>query len=420
MTVTAEDQYFLVLDQLVNVDKNLASHVIAEPEGRNTAAAVALAALYAQVQFDDPVLWVAPADHVIRNPERLTEAVAVARTVAERDRLVTFGIVPGGPDTGFGYIRRGTPLDGIDGVWQVESFVEKPDAAVAERLIAGGDCYWNSGMFVFRAQTILDEFASTAPKMLDAVRAAVEGAAPDATPYRVSAEAYAAVPSLPIDTAVMERSNAVAVIPIDIDWSDVGSWARLWEISKKDAHGNVTQGDVLLEETRGTVVRSDSRLIALAGVENLVVVETADAVLVADRENSAGVKAIVDRLKADGRDEAIAHLSEGRPWGAFSVLLAGPRFKIKEITVNPGAQLSLQMHHHRSEHWVVIEGTARVTCDGEERLLSENQSTYIPIGAKHRLENPGKVPLKIVEVQCGAYLGEDDIIRFDDTYGRVK
>ena len=420
VTVTTEAQYFPVLDQLGDIDAGLANHVIAEPGGRNTAAAVALAALYTQARFDDPVLWVAPADHAIRHPERLSEAVATARIAAERDMLATFGIEPTGPDSGLGYVRAGEALDGVDGAYHVASFIEKPPAAEAARLIDAGDCYWNSGMFVFKASAILDELARAAPEVLDAVRAAMAGADIAAAPYRVPAETYRKVPSVPIDTAVMERSDALAVIPVDIGWSDVGSWHRLWEISDKDADGNAVRGDVLLENARGSVVRADGRLVACAGVEDLVVIETADAVLVADRNDTDGIKAIVERLKAAGRNEATAHLTERRPWGAFAVLLAGPRFKIKELTVNPGARLSLQMHHHRSEHWVVIEGTARITCDDDERLLSENESTYIPIGARHRLENPGKVPLKIVEVQCGGYLGEDDITRFDDAYGRVE
>ena len=420
VTVTTEAQYFPVLDQLGDIDAGLANHVIAEPGGRNTAAAVALAALYTQARFDDPVLWVAPADHAIRHPERLSEAVATARIAAERDMLATFGIEPTGPDSGLGYVRAGEALDGVDGAYHVASFIEKPPAAEAARLIDAGDCYWNSGMFVFKASAILDELARAAPEVLDAVRAAMAGADIAAAPYRVPAETYRKVPSVPIDTAVMERSDALAVIPVDIGWSDVGSWHRLWEISDKDADGNAVRGDVLLENARGSVVRADGRLVACAGVEDLVVIETADAVLVADRNDTDGIKAIVERLKAAGRNEATAHLTERRPWGAFAVLLAGPRFKIKELTVNPGARLSLQMHHHRSEHWVVIEGTARITCEDDERLLSENESTYIPIGARHRLENPGKVPLKIVEVQCGGYLGEDDITRFGDAYGRVE
>ncbi|MFQ5959120.1 MAG: mannose-1-phosphate guanylyltransferase/mannose-6-phosphate isomerase [Alphaproteobacteria bacterium] len=420
VTVTTESQYFLVLDQLRDLDERLGGHVVAEPMGRNTAAAVALAALYAEARFDSPVLWIAPADHVIRDAGAMTAPVARACEAAEQGKLVTFGITPGEPDPGLGYIRRGAPLEGVEGAYGVASFVEKPPREEAERLIAGGDCLWNSGMFVFAAATLLAEFARTAPDVLAAVRAAVTGAKADAAPFRVPAEAYGAVPELPFDTAVIERSDAVAVVPVDIGWSDVGSWHRLWEVCDKDADGNVAHGDALLEATRNTLVRASGRLVACAGVADLVVVETADAVLVADRRDAAGVKAIVERLKQAGRGEATAHLSERRPWGSFSVLLEGARFKIKEITVKPGAALSLQMHHRRAEHWVVVEGTARVTRGDEVSELHENESTFIPVATRHRLENPGKTPLRIVEVQCGDYLGEDDIVRFDDAYGRVK
>ncbi|MFQ5784335.1 MAG: mannose-1-phosphate guanylyltransferase/mannose-6-phosphate isomerase [Alphaproteobacteria bacterium] len=418
VTVTTEGQYFLVLDQLRDVDEGLCRHVIAEPVGRNTAAAVALAAVYAAERFDHATLWIAPADHVIRDPKAMAAAVARARRAADDGRLVTFGITPDEPDPNFGYIRRGAALDGLDGAFAVESFIEKPARAEAERLLAAGDCLWNSGMFVFAAETLLAELERTAPEVIEGVRAALAGAKADDGPFRLPAETYGAVPALPIDKAVMERSGAVAVVPVEVGWSDVGSWQRLWEVSEKDAEGNAVQGDAMLENTRDTLVRADRRLVACAGVANLVVVETADAVLVADRRDAAGVKAIVERLKREDRAEAAAHLTERRPWGSFSVLLEGPRFKMKEITVRPGARLSLQMHHHRSEHWVVIAGTAKITCGEEERLLSENESSYIPIGVKHRLENPGVVPLHIVEVQCGAYVGEDDIVRFEDVYGR--
>ncbi len=418
ITVTTESQYFLVLDQLRDVAEALDRHMVAEPMGRNTAAAVALAAVYASARFDDPVLWVAPADHVIRDRAAMERAVAQARAAAEAGRLVTFGIVPDNPDPGYGYMRRGAPLDGLDGVFAVESFVEKPGRDAAAGMIAAGDCFWNSGMFVFRAEVLLAELAATAPEIEEAVRAAAAAAKDGEAPFRVSAEAYARIPATPIDKAVMERSDRVAVVPVDLGWSDVGSWQRLWEVCDKDENGNVVQGDAVLEETRNTLVRADRRLVACAGIDGLVVVETADAVLVARRDDAAGVKALVERLKAAGRPEANAHLTERRPWGSFAVLLEGARFKIKEIVVKPGAKLSLQMHHHRSEHWVVIEGTARITCDDDVRLISENESTYIPIGARHRLENPGVVPLRIVEVQCGAYVGEDDIVRFEDVYGR--
>ena len=423
VTVTNEGQIFLVLDQLRDVAGDLARHVIAEPVGRNTAAAVALAAIYADQRFDAPILWVAATDHVIRRPERLREAVARAAEAAEGGKLVTFGVAANAPDTSLGYIRRGAPLAGLDGVHHVASFVEKPGRAEAERLLAGGDCLWNSGMFVFSTATLLGAFERLAPEVLAAVRAAVRtaaaGARADATPFRVPAEAYAEAPALAFDKAVIERSDEVAVVPIDVGWSDVGSWHRLWEVCDKDADGNAAEGDVVLEGTRNTLVRADRRLVACAGVEDLVVVETADAVLVAGRQDAEGVRAIVERLKEARRAEATAHLAERRPWGSFSVLLAGSRFKIKEITVDPGAALSLQMHRHRSEHWVVIEGRARVTRDDEVRDLDENESTFIPAGVRHRLENPGEATLRIVEVQCGDYLGEDDIVRFDDAYGRA-
>ena len=275
-------------------------------------------------------------------------------------------------------------------------------------------------MFVFSATTLLAAYEAHSPDVLDAVRAAMAGTDLDATPFRVPADKYNDVPSLAFDKAVMEKSGDVAVLPLQIAWSDVGSWDRLWEVSDKDADGNAAHGDVMFEDSRNSLVRADRRLVACAGIEDLVVVETADAVMVANRHDTTGIKVLVERLKAAGRSEATAHLEDRRPWGSFSVLLEGPRFKIKELTVKPGARLSLQMHHHRSEHWVVIEGTARITCDDEERLLAENESTYIPIGATHRLENPGKVTLRIVEVQCGGYVGEDDIVRLEDSYGRVE
>ena len=419
VTVTTESQYFLVLDQLRDVAGALDRHVVAEPMGRNTAAAVALAALYAAERFDDPVLWIAPADHVIRDGDAIAAAVALARDAAARDRLVTFGITPGDADPGYGYLRRGAAIDGIDGVFGVARFVEKPPRAEAERMLAAGDWLWNSGMFVFRAEALLAELARAAPEIDAAVRAAaVAGARDEGSPYRVPAEVYGRIPSASIDKAVMEKSDRVAVVPVDLGWSDVGSWQRLWEVCDKDADGNVVRGDALLTDTRDTLVRADRRLVACAGLRDLVVVETADAVLVAARDDAAGVKTLVERLKAAGRPEAGAHPTERRPWGSFAVLLEGARFKIKEITVKPGETLSLQMHHHRSEHWVVIEGAARVTCGDETRLIGENETAYLPTGARHRLENPGEAPLRIVEVQCGAYVGEDDIVRFEDVYGR--
>jgi mannose-1-phosphate guanylyltransferase/mannose-6-phosphate isomerase len=418
VTVTTEQHYFAVCDQLGDLDKGLAAHVIAEPAGRNTAAAVVLAALYAERAFGDAVLWVAAADHVIQRNEALMEAVRTAAALARQGRLVTFGIQPTEPSSEYGYIECGAAL-GADGARAVARFVEKPARAAAEAMLATGRCYWNSGIFVFRTSAFLEECGRTAPDVLAAAHAAFAATDAAKKPFRPARDAYAAIPSLPIDKAVMERSDKVAVVPVDLGWSDVGTWQRLWEVSAKDEGGNAVHGDVLIEGARDNLVRADSRLVALAGVEDLVVVETADAVLVAGKDANAGIKAIVDRLRAAGRPEATSHLTERRPWGTFSVLLEGPRYKIKEIMVKPGAALSLQMHHHRSEHWIVIEGTARVTCGEDVRILSENESTYIPLGQKHRLENPGRMPLRIVEVQSGGYLGEDDIVRFQDTYGRA-
>ena len=418
VTVTTDTHYFSVLDQLGEVAPEFVRHVLAEPTGRNTAAAVALSAIYAAERFEDPILWITPADHVISKPGPLTAGLEIAKRAAEAGKLVTFGVEPLEPDTGFGYIRRGAPFNGEEGAFIVDSFIEKPDREEAEEIIAAGDSYWNSGMFVMSARGFLKEMESTAPDVLEKVRDAVAKADSDARPFRVPKQEYEAIPAVPVDKAVMERSQEVVVIPVDIGWSDVGSWERLWQICEKDPDGNLTQGDVLLEGSERSLVRSDRRLVACVGISDLVVVETADAVLVADRRASAGVGKLVDALKIRQRIEATSHLTDHRPWGSFSILLEGNRFKIKEIIVKPGALLSYQMHHHRAEHWVVIEGTARVTCNDKVTLLSENQSVYIPIGAKHRLENPGVLPLKIVEVQCGAYVGEDDIVRFEDNYGR--
>ncbi|MEX2650777.1 MAG: mannose-1-phosphate guanylyltransferase/mannose-6-phosphate isomerase [Alphaproteobacteria bacterium] len=421
VTVTTETQYFLVADQLGELDPGFARHVIAEPEGRNTAAAVALGALYAERTFGpDAILWVAAADHVIGDEPALDRAVETACRAARQGFLVTFGITPESPDPEFGYIKGGAPIGGVDGALAITRFIEKPPREEAERLIAGGQAWWNSGMFVFSARRILEEFDASAPEVMAPVRKAFAAAKAEASPLRVAREAYAAVPALPVDKAVMERSRRAAVVPCDPRWSDVGNWDRLWRVSAKDAAGNVVQGDGILEGTRDSLVRADGRLVALAGVADIVVVETADAVLVADRRDSAGVKALVDRLKAAKRPEATAHLHERRPWGSFAVLLEGGRYKIKEIVVKPGGRLSLQMHHHRSEHWVVIDGTARVTRDDEVATLAANESTYIGQGVRHRLENPGATPLRIVEVQCGSYVGEDDIVRFEDSYGRVR
>jgi len=417
ITVTTEAHFFPVRDQLGAVDPALTEHILLEPMGRNTAAAVAVAALRARDIDPDGVLFVAPADHVVKDPAALAAAARVARAAAA-NRLVTFGIEATRPETGYGYIRTGEPLEGVAGANEVAQFIEKPDQETAERLIAGGDVLWNSGMFVFRAELLLDEMARHCADILDGARAAHATARNDSGAVRFDADAYQRIPAAPIDKAVMERSDKVAVVPVDPGWSDVGSWRRLWEVSDRDDDGNVAIGDVILSDSRNCLVRGESRLVACAGVENVVVTETADAVLVAGLDADAGIRDIVERLRVAGRPEAVRHLAEDRPWGSFRVLLEGPRFKIKEIVVKPGGILSLQSHRRRSEHWVVVDGSARVTRDDTVEMLGPNESSYIPIGARHRLENPGDTPLRIVEVQCGDYLGEDDIERYEDSYGR--
>ena len=418
LTVTTEAHFLPVRDQLVDVDGDLAAGIVLEPSGRNTAAAVAIAALQACEIATDPVLFVAPADHAVRAPEVIADAVRLAARAG--DRLVTFGIAPDRPETGYGYIERGAALDSPAGVFAASRFIEKPDAKRAAALIAGGNVLWNSGMFVFRARLLLDELAAHAPDIHAAATAAFAARHESLGALRFPAEAYEAIPAAPIDKAVMERSAKVAVIPLDPGWSDVGSWRKLWQASERDGDDNALSGDVIASASRGCLLRSESRLLACAGLADMVVCETTDAVLVARLDDDDAIRVLVERLRADGRQEAVRHLAEQRPWGSFRVLLDGAGFKIKEITVKPGARLSLQSHRRRSEHWVVLEGTAKVTCDERVLTVEHNHSTFIPVGARHRLENPGETVLRIVEVQCGDYLGEDDIIRYEDAYGRVQ
>jgi len=399
--------------------------ILLEPVGRNTAPAVAVAALEALAHGEDPLLLVLPADHVIRDRARFHAAVETARRLAGQDRLVTFGIVPTGPETGFGYIARGSALGSDDHeAYAVQGFVEKPDQATAEGYVNSGDYYWNSGMFLFRAQRYLEALGQHQPAMLAACRDAHAGRQADFDFLRLDAAAFAACPADSIDYAVMEPAcrpdepEAAAVVPLDAGWSDVGSWSALWDEGEKDADGNVALGDVVTSGVRNSYLRAEARLLAVIGVEDHVVIETADAVLVAHKDHVQEVKGIVEQLKASGREEAGIHRTAYRPWGSYECLNLGPRFQVKRISVKPGAQLSLQMHHHRAEHWVVVSGTARITRGDETFLLSENESTFIPLGTRHRMENVGKVPLELIEVQSGSYLGEDDIIRFDDQYGR--
>ena len=393
--------------------------VILEPVGRNTAPAATLAALYAlEMETEqDPILLLLPADHVIADADGFRQAMEKALPHAQDGHLLTFGIVPQSPEIGYGYIKAGAAL-AESGIYRVDRFVEKPDQAAAQSYVESGDYYWNSGMFMFRASRFLQELQRLAPEILDACRQAWPGEHSDLDFLRLDRDAFQACPSDSIDYAVMEKTDDALVMPLNVAWNDVGSWAALWEVGEQDANGNVLNGDVLPLDTRKTYVHAQDRLVATIGVENLVIVETADAVLVANKDNVQTVRTIVEQLKKEDREEGRAHRKIYRPWGCYDSIDSEERFKVKRITVNPGAQISLQTHHHRAEHWIVVKGTARVTCGDEEFLLTENQSTYIPLGTCHRLENPGKIPLELIEVQSGSYLGEDDIVRFEDIYGR--
>ena len=415
MVICNEDHRFIVAEQLRESGGG-AGDIVLEPAGRNTAPAVAVAALRALAEDPDAVLLVLPADHLITDPDGFRATVSGALELAESGRLVTFGVVADRPETGYGYIRRGEALDGAG--FAIGEFVEKPDAGTAQRYLDSGEYYWNSGMFLLCAKTYLDELRSLAPGMVEACEAALAGAHADLDFVRLERKAFESCPADSIDYAVMEKTTRGAVIPLDCGWSDVGAWSALWDAGDRDDQGNVLQGDVLVDQSSNNYLRSESRLLAATGVDNLVVVETADAVLVANRERVQDVKRIVASLKAASRDEAVLHARVYRPWGSYETLINGDRFQVKRIVVNPGHKLSLQKHHHRAEHWIVVSGTAEVTCEDKVFMLGEDESTYIPLGHKHRLVNPGRIPLELIEVQSGTYLGEDDIVRFDDIYGR--
>ncbi len=415
LVVCNEEHRFLVAEQLRAIAATPQA-IVLEPEGRNTAPATAVAALSLPA---DRVLLVLPADHLVRDVALFQEAVRVGLRHAQAGRLVTFGIEPDRPETGYGYIKRGKAL-GDGAAFEVERFVEKPDRATAQGYVESGDYSWNSGMFLFQAGAFLAELERLAPKMLAACRRAVEGAHRDLDFTRLDQEAFCASPSDSIDYAVFEKTDRAVVVPMSPGWSDIGSWSALWEVADKDAHGNALQGDVITQNAKRCFVLADHRLVALVGVEDLAVIETADAVLVAHREQVQEVKTIVNRLETGGRSEANLHRRVFRPWGHYETMELAGRYQVKRITVKPGAVLSLQMHHHRAEHWIVVKGTARITRGDETFLLSENESTYIPLGMAHRLENPGVIPLELIEVQSGSYLGEDDIVRFSDNYGRAE
>jgi mannose-1-phosphate guanylyltransferase/mannose-6-phosphate isomerase len=416
IVVCNESHRFMVAEQLRELGTT-ARAIILEPLGRNTAPAVAIAALVASegAPADDPVLLVLPADHVIRDVAAFKTAVMLGRTAAKAGGLVTFGVAADRAETGYGYIRR---ADDPGPVFRVAEFVEKPDTATARRYVESGEYFWNSGMFMFHASVFLAELGRHAPAMLAACRASLAAAGSDLDFLRLPAPEFAACPSDSIDYAVMEKTDAAVVVPLDAGWSDVGSWSALADALPRDEDGNVIAGDVIVEDSTGSYLHSTSRLIAAVGLRDHVVVETKDAVLVAARDRVQDVKQLVATLKARGRYETSLHREVFRPWGSYDSIDSGARFQVKRLVVKPGATLSLQLHHHRAEHWVVVSGTARITRGEEVFTLNENESTYIPIGVKHRIENPGKIPLHIIEVQSGTYLGEDDIVRFEDRYGR--
>ncbi|OUS16217.1 mannose-1-phosphate guanylyltransferase/mannose-6-phosphate isomerase [Gammaproteobacteria bacterium 50_400_T64] len=419
LVICNEQHRFMVAEQLREMDV-VAQNILLEPVGRNTAPAVALAALAANA---DDILLVLPADHVIDDISAFHSAIELACSEAEKGALVTFGVVPTSAQTGYGYIQAasdGKPGEGGLAAQRIAQFVEKPDLATAQAYVDSGDYYWNSGMFAFKASRYLEELARFQPEMLNACRAAFDGASVDCDFTRLDKAAFSACPDDSIDYAVMEKTDSAVVIPLDAGWSDIGSWSALWDISEKDAQGNTCKGDVLAVDTHDSYLHTNGRLLATVGIKNLVVVETDDAVLVADKSRVQDVKAVVNQLKAQGRSERESHRKVYRPWGFYDSIAANSRYQAKRIVVNPGARLSLQKHYHRAEHWVVVQGTGLVTRGDEEVTLSVNESVYIPIGMKHRLENPGRIPLEIIEVQTGDYLGEDDIVRFDDQYGRAE
>ncbi len=417
--VANEDYRFITAEQMRQAGITPAT-IILEPAGRNTAPALTLAAMHALKSGNDPVLLVMPADHVIR--DKATFRMAVARGIAHADsgKIVTFGIAADRPETGYGYIHA--PGDGHDvhAPRDIKAFVEKPDPDTATKYVVSGEYFWNAGIFMMRASVWLSLLGTTRSDIVEACRIAFSDSSVDRDFLRVGAEAFMSCPADSIDYAVMEKlpAGTGVVIPLDAGWSDVGAWDALWQLGEKDSDNNMLQGDVMAIETRDTLAIAQSRLVALVGIDNAVVVETPDAILVAHKKNMQQVKDIVARLKSKGRTEANAHRKIHRPWGYYDSIDSGERFQVKRIVVNPGAALSLQMHHHRAEHWIVVHGTARVTRGEETFLVSENESTYIPLGTRHRLENCGKVALEMIEVQSGSYLGEDDIVRFDDTYGR--
>ena len=412
VTICNEEHRFFVAEQLREI--NRLGSIILEPVGRNTAPAIALAALMSD---DDDLVLVLAADHIIQDEAAFTKTVIDAIPLAEAGKLVTFGIVAHEPNTGYGYIKKGKSQGPG---FAVDAFVEKPSIEVAKEYLESGDYFWNSGMFLFKASRYLEELKKHRPDIYEACQLSMEGTSKDNDFLRVNEAVFSACPSDSIDYAVMEKTDDAVVVPMDAGWSDIGSWSSLWDISEKDQNGNAVHGDVMLHKSNNCYVRTDGKLVAAIGVDNLVIVSTKDVLVVAHKDSVQDVKAVAQQLKAESRSEWEHHREVYRPWGKYDSIDSGDRYQAKRITVKPGAKLSVQMHHHRAEHWVVVSGTARVTNGEKTFILSENESTYIPVGGIHALENPGKVALELIEVQSGGYLGEDDIVRFEDVYGRVK
>ena len=414
--VSNEDHRFIIAGQLQEVGIRSTAHIL-EPEGRNTAPAAAAAAVFALQNDPEAILLILPADHHIADVAAFRAAAVAGADLANEGKLVTFGIVPGAPETGYGYIRQGDAVG--HGGYSVAQFIEKPDVATAQSYLSQGGYFWNAGIFMFRADRIVQEMEKFCPDILRQSRLAVNKAARDLDFLRLDDAAFRASPSNSIDYAVMEHTQDAVVIPVDMGWSDIGSWSALWEIGEKDEHGNVKSGDVLAHDTRNCFVRAETGLVATLGVEDLIIVETGDVLMVASRDRVQDVKALVQQVAAAGRSEHEAHNRVYRPWGFYESVAQGDRHQVKHLFVKPGASLSLQLHHHRAEHWVVVRGEAQVTVGDEVKTLNENESVYIPVNTKHRLENAGTEPLSIIEVQSGGYLGEDDIVRFEDVYGRA-
>lgn len=412
-----EEHRFIAAEQLRQAGVEEAC-ILLEPAGRNTAPAIALAALQALEMDKDSVLLVLAADHVIEDIAAFHRGVEAAATLAKLDRLVTFGVIPTFASTGYGYIKKGVPLDEFG--FTVAQFVEKPALDIAEYYVNSGDYLWNSGMFVFKASRFIEELTQHRPRIVEACRAALAGRSRDLFFTRIDAKAFASCPAESVDYAVMENSSTVAVVPLDSGWNDLGSWSAVWEISDKDACNNVIRGDAFVFQASGSYISAEHRFVGAVGVSDLIIVETKDAVLVANKNNVQDVKKVVEYLKGNERHECLNHREIYRPWGKYDSIDHGARYQVKRITVNPGGKLSVQMHHHRAEHWIVVSGTARVQNGEKTYLVTENQSTYIPVGQVHSLENPGVMPLELIEVQSGGYLGEDDIVRFEDLYGRTE